>query len=193
MPMAQRVAVDIVFPLVRTITYKATIMSNIIRNGDFSAGLSDWKANHGVDTVTDGGRHYARLDKGVSITQGLTGLTGGASWRLRFEVAEQPVRAMLWHGSWEPVSLESLANDSRPPMLSALMALRLFDGTSYWTSLREFSVYSSWGMAANVFEVPEKFDSGEVVIELRNLPDQSDRVMGIRDIELVKLDEPVKR
>lgn len=186
--MSQRVAVDIVFPLVRTITYKAMIMSNIIRNGDFSAGLSHWKANHGVDTGTDGGQSYARIDKRVAISQMLVGMQSGAGWVLRFEVAEHPFNPPVQQISTKPWDPTILSNPHRQaPMLQAAMALELSHDGEYWTAMFEFSVYRHWGLSGHRFDVPEGYDAGRVVIWVTDEPEQPDRSMAVRNVELFKV------
>ncbi|MGH8039350.1 MAG: hypothetical protein ACREPC_01440 [Stenotrophomonas sp.] len=177
------------FLLVRIITYKATIMENIIRNGDFSSGLSHWKANKGVDTAVDGGRHYAYFGKGVGITQELHGMEGGAKWLLRFEVAEYPLKATAWRTSMvRPPTLELPRMQREVPLLEAQLALLLFDGTTYWHSIDTFDVYPSWGMVSRSFDAPKGCDVGDVSIMLYDFEGQPDRSMAIRGIELFKPD-----
>lgn len=160
-------------------------MENIIRNGDFSKGLSDWKANHLVDTGTDGNRHYVRLDKGVGITQELKGMQGGAHWLLRFEVAEHPLKPAAWQTSTVRVpALELPRAHHKASLLEAQMALLLFDGTTYWWSIDVFQVYPTWGMVGRVFNVPDGCEIGDVVIRLFDFPGQPERAMAVRDVEL---------
>ncbi len=163
-------------------------MENIIRNGDFSSGLSHWKANKGVDTAVDGGRHYAYFDKGVGITQELNGMEGGMRWLLRFEVGDYPLKPTVWQTSMvRPSPLELPRVQREEPLLKAQLALLLFDGTTYWQSMDTFDVYPSWGMVSRAFDVPERCDVGDVSIKLYDFPGQPDRSMAIRGIELLKI------